>query len=65
MTRPHPNFTPLEYRYLAAGCQAIAEKDRARAAELAGKPAAARGFIISAELFEGLARRCMQMTQPE
>jgi hypothetical protein len=57
-----PTFTPLEWRQLAYGCQVVAEKSRERAAELTG--ADARGFIISAELFERLAARCMEMTRP-
>jgi hypothetical protein len=58
-----PTFTPLQWRYLAHACQVVAEKERARAAELAGQDA--RGFLISAELFERLAERCMELTRPE
>jgi hypothetical protein len=65
MTRPPPNFTELEYRLLASGCEALAEKERARAAELAGDPAVALGFVKGAETFEWLASRCMRMTEPE
>jgi hypothetical protein len=57
-----PTFTALEWRYLAGACQIVAEKERARAAELAG--ADAQGFAISAELFERLAERCLEMTRP-
>ncbi len=59
-----PTFTPLEWRQLAHACGEVAEKCRARAAELAGDQAA-RGFVISAELFERLAQRCLQMTRPQ
>lgn len=57
-----PTFTPLEWRYLAHACQVVAEKERARAAELGAE---GRGFVISAELFERLAERAMEMTRPE
>ena len=58
-----PPLTPLEWRQLAHACRVVAEKERARAAELAGVDAA-RGFTISAELFERLAERCLEMTRP-
>lgn len=58
-----PNFTPLEWRQLAHACQTVAEKSRARATELAGD-SAAHGFVLSAELFERLAARCVEMTRP-
>jgi hypothetical protein len=58
-----PPFTPLEWRQLALACQAVAEKkERARAAEIGGD--AARGFLMSAETFERLAERCLEMTGP-
>lgn len=57
-----PPFTPLEWRQIAGACEMVAEKERERAAELAG--ADARGFVISAELYERLAQRCLQMTRP-
>lgn len=59
-----PTVTPFEWRQLSHACGEVAEKCLARAAELAGNDAA-RGFIISAELFERLARRCLEMTRPE
>lgn len=62
MTYPAPTFTPLEWRQLAHACQAVAEKERARAAEIGG--AAAHGFIVSAEQFERLAKRCLELTRP-
>jgi hypothetical protein len=58
-----PTFTPLEWRQIAGACEAVAEKERAWAAELIG--VAAQGFLISAELYERLAQRCMEMTRPE
>ncbi|HEX4268873.1 MAG TPA: hypothetical protein VHY36_13375 [Steroidobacteraceae bacterium] len=58
-----PSFTPLEWRHLAYACGELAEKCRARAAELTSADAA-RGFIISAELFERLAQRCLELTRP-
>ena len=58
-----PTFTPLEWRQLAHACKSVAEKERARAAEIGGT--AGRGFEISAELFERLAQRCLEMTRPE
>jgi hypothetical protein len=39
-----------------------AAKERARAAEIAGPDA--RGFVLSAEAFERLAERCLEMTRP-
>jgi hypothetical protein len=59
-----PHFSALEWRQIAGACEAFAEKDRARAAELAGNPAA-RGFVLNAKRYERLAERCMQMTRPE
>jgi len=41
-----PTLTPLQWRYLAHAYQVVAEKERARAAELTGDDA--RGFEISA-----------------
>ena len=58
-----PTFTPLEWRYLAHGCQEVAEKCHARAAELTGYDA--HGLIVSAELFERLAQRCLETTRPQ
>lgn len=58
-----PTFTPLEWRQLAHACQTVAEKERARAAENGG--AEGRGFLISAETFERLAERCLEMTRPQ
>lgn len=54
-------FTPLEWRQLAHACQSVAEKERARAAQIVGD--AARGFLMSAETFERLAERCLEMTR--
>ncbi len=58
-----PPFTPLEWRQLAHACQTVAERERARAAQIGGD--AARAFVMSAELFERLAERCLEMTRPE
>lgn len=58
-----PTFTPLEWRQIAGACETVAEKERARAAELTGNDA--RGFLISAELYERLAARCMATTRPQ
>lgn len=61
-----PNFTAFDWRYLAHGCHESAEREQTRAAELAGagRQAAARGFEISAELFERLEQRRLEMTRP-
>lgn len=58
-----PTFTPLEWRQIAGAYETVAEKERARAAELTGTDA--RGFLISAELYARLAARCMKMTRPQ
>ena len=55
-----PTFTPLEYRRLAHACRMVAENERQRAAETG-----AAYFERSAEIFERLARRCLEMTRPE
>jgi hypothetical protein len=57
-----PTFTPLEWRQLAHACGIVADKERAPAAELGGSDG--RGFVISAELFERLAQKCLEMTRP-
>lgn len=57
-----PTFIPLEWRMLAGACQVVAENERARAAQVGGT--AARGFEISAETFERLAARSMEMMRP-
>lgn len=57
-----PTFTALEWRMLAGACETVAENERKRAAEVGGT--AARGFEISAETYERLAQRCMEMTRP-
>ena len=62
MPRTAPTCTPLEWRELAHACQVVAAKERARAAEIAGPDA--RGFVVSAETFERLAERCLEMTRP-
>lgn len=60
MPRIAPAFTALEWRQLAHACQAVAN-ERARAAEITGPNA--RDFVLSAEAFERLAERCLEMTR--
>lgn len=57
-----PPFTPLEWRQLAHACNTVAEKERARATQIGGS--AAQGFLTSAQTFEALAERCLEMTRP-
>lgn len=40
-----PTFTPLEWRQLAHACQVVAEKERARAAEIGGTAARGLDFV--------------------
>jgi hypothetical protein len=54
--------SPLEWRELAPCVLGAAAKERARAAEIAGPDA--RGFVLSADAFERLAERCLEMTRP-
>jgi hypothetical protein len=61
MVRPAPTLTPLEWREFAHARQAVAEKERARAAEVGGT--AASGFEESAEAFGRLAQRFLEMTR--
>lgn len=55
-----PTFTPLEWRQLAGACETAAETDRKRAVETG-----ADYFNRSAELWDRLAARCLEMTRPE
>jgi hypothetical protein len=53
-----PLFTPLEWRYLAGACQVVVEKERKRAVDTGAKY-----FERSAETFDRLAKRCLEMTR--
>ena len=59
-----PVFTPapLEWRLLARACQACAARERERAAACPDRRNA-RDFIISAEGYEQLAAKCMEMAR--
>lgn len=54
-----PTFTPLDWRQLAGACQTVADLERKRAADTGAKY-----FERSAETFDRLARRCLEMTRP-
>jgi hypothetical protein len=55
-----PTFTPLEWRTLAHACQSVAETERKRAADTGAKY-----FERSAETFDRLAKRCLEMARPD
>jgi hypothetical protein len=61
---PSPLFTPLEWRMFASACEAVAAKERARAAECPDR-ANARDLRDSAETFDRLAERCMRLARGE
>ena len=56
------HFTPLEGQFLAGACRTAAERERDRAAVVGGR--AAKDYIISAQEYERLAERCLQLAKP-
>jgi hypothetical protein len=62
MDRPPTTFTPLEWRLLGLACEAVAAMERERAERISGK--AARDYIVSADGYAALAKRCMDLARP-
>lgn len=62
MDRPPFTFTPLEWRMLASACEAVATMERERAERIGGR--AARDYVVSADGYAALAKRCMDLAQP-
>jgi hypothetical protein len=62
MDRPPITFTALEWRLLASACEAVASMERERAERVGGK--AARDYVVSADGYSALAKRCMELPRP-
>jgi hypothetical protein len=57
-----PTLTPLEWRILAGACETVAERERARAAQCTDRQNA-RDLRSSAETYQRLAERCMNLAR--